>query len=206
MVDMGTVYLKCERSCKVEEPVVRLGSLGSIHCKDREMEKRLEQLEVHRFKKGDSQRCVISCLRLVKLVEKVWPDARVEIVGETDTLVEWEKMKGTPNQWWKIVLVCLVSFFGTAFAIMTYHNDVGITSVFDQIYGIVLGQEVEGVGILEFSYSLGLGGGIVIFFNHVGGHRITKDPTPIEVALRNYEEDVDKTLITTASRENREEE
>lgn len=35
---------------------------------------------------------------------------------------------------------------------------------------------------------------------------VTKDPTPIEVAMRNYEEDVDKALIATAGREGKEEE
>ena len=32
------------------------------------------------------------------------------------------------------------------------------------------------------------------------------NPTPIEVAMRNYEEDVDKTLIVQAGREGKEEE
>lgn len=41
-------------------------------------------------------------------------------------------------------------------------------------------------------------------FNHVGGRRITRDATPIEVAMKLYERDVDDTLIETADREGKE--
>ena len=58
--------------------------------------------------------------------------------------------------------------------------------------------------MIEISYSIGLALGIIVFFNHVGGRRITKDPTPIEVAMKNYEKDVDTTLIETAGREGKE--
>ena len=106
----------------------------------------------------------------------------------------------------KVFFVCLISFFGTAFTIMAYHNDVGINDVFTEIYRMVMNQEPAGLNTLEVSYSVGLAAGIILFFNHVGGRRLTKDPTPIEVAMRNYEEDVDKTLIVQAGREGKEEE
>ena len=58
--------------------------------------------------------------------------------------------------------------------------------------------------MLEVSYSIGLAAGIIIFFNHIGRRRLTKDPTPIEVEMAIYEEDVEKALIKTASREGKE--
>ena len=67
-----------------------------------------------------------------------------------------------------------------------------------------MNQEPDGLNILEVSYSVGLAAGIIIFFNHIGGRRITKDPTPIEVAMKGYEKDVDMTLIEMAGREGKE--
>ena len=55
--------------------------------------------------------------------------------------------------------------------------------------------------VLERSYAFGLMAGILIFFNHIGKRRLTKDPTPIEVSMRNYEDDVNKTLSETWDRE-----
>ena len=89
---------------------------------------------------------------------------------------------------------------------MAYHNDVGINEVFTEVYRIVMNREPSGLNTLEVSYSIGLALGIIVFFNHIGGRRLTKDPTPIEVAMRKYEEDVDKALIAQAGREGKEEE
>lgn len=203
-----TVYLKCERNAEVQSENVFMTDIASLRCRDSVTAAKLKALKVHHFGKEDTKRCVISTLKLVELMESVCPDISVQIVGEPDVLVEWvsvNRYKGW-RQWIKIALVCLVSFFGTAFTIMAYHNDVGINDVFTEMYKMVMNREPQGLNTLELSYSVGLAAGIILFFNHVGGRRLTKDPTPIEVAMRNYEEDVDKALIATAGREGKEEE
>ncbi|MDE7112877.1 MAG: stage V sporulation protein AA, partial [Acetatifactor sp.] len=151
---------------------------------------------------------VRSSLKLVELMEDACSGISVEVVGETDVLVEWVNVNRhkSMGQWLKAALVCMVSFFGTAFTIMAYHNDVGINEVFTEVYRIVMAKEPSGPNVLEISYSIGLAAGIIVFFNHIGGRRLTKDPTPLEVAMRNYEQDVDKALIETAGREGKEEE
>lgn len=203
-----TVYLKCERNVEVQSQDVFLADLGTVRCQDMVLTARLRALKVHHFQKQGSRRCVISTLKLVELMEQECSDITVQIVGEPDVLVEWisvSRHKGW-QQWLRAVLVCLVSFFGTAFTIMAYHNDIGINEVFTEFYRLVMNREPQGLNPLEVSYSIGLAAGIIVFFNHVGGRRLTKDPTPIEVSIRNYEEDVDKTLIATAAREGKEEE
>lgn len=203
-----TVYLKCDRNVEVQSQDVFLSDVGSLRCADAVVEAKLRALKVYHFGKQETKRCVISSLKLVKLMEDTCPNITVQIVGEPDVLVEWisvNKHKGW-QQWLKAALVCLVSFFGTAFTIMAYHNDVGINEVFTEVYTMVMNREPQGLNTLEVSYSIGLAVGIIVFFNHIGGRRLTKDPTPIEVAMRNYEEDVDKALIATAGREGREEE
>ncbi len=201
-----TVYLKCDRNIEVLVQDVFMSDMGEVRCSDKAVCARLKALKVHHFPKGGQKRCVISSLKLVELMENECPNISVQIVGEPDVLVEWVNVdkRKTWLRWFKVVFVCLVSFFGTAFTIMAYHNDVGINDVFTEIYKMVMNREPQGLNALEVSYSVGLAAGIIIFFNHVGGRRITKDPTPIEVAMRNYEEDVDKALIATAEREGKE--
>lgn len=202
-----SVYLKCERNVEVQAQDVFLSDVASLRCSDEVLSARLKALKVHHFKKGETKRCVISALKLVELMEKECQDISVQIVGEPDVLVEWisvNRHKGW-QQWLKVAFVCLVSFFGTAFTIMAYHNDVDINEVFTEVYKMVMNREPQGLNALEISYSVGLAAGIIIFFNHVGGRRLTKDPTPIEVSIRQYEEDVDKALIAQAGREGREE-
>lgn len=202
-----TVYLKCDRCVEVQSQDVFLKDLGSIRCQDSQVNAKMKALKVHRFQKDGAKRCVISILKIIELMEQECSDITVQVVGEPDVLVEWisvKKHKGW-QQGLKAAVVCLVSFCGTAFTIMAYHNDVGINDVFTEVYRMIMNREPGGLNVLEVSYSIGLTLGIIVFFNHIGGRRITKDPTPIEVALRNYEEDVDRALIATAGREGIEE-
>lgn len=198
-----TVYLKCDRNVEVFTEDVFMKDLGSLRCMDSVVSAKLKAIKVHRFTSESEKRCVISATKLIEMMEMVCENIQVEVLGEVDVLVELVKVnqyKGW-KQVVKIIVVSLVSFFGTAFTISAFHNDIGITEVFQQVYKIFMNKEPSGINVLEISYSIGLGAGIILFFNHIGGRRITKDPTPIEVAMRNYEVDVDLTLIETAGRE-----
>ncbi len=200
------VYLKCDRNVEVQVPDAFISDLGQLRCSDNTVAAKLKAIKAHHFEKNGAKRCVISTLHLVKLMEEVCPNITVNIVGETDVLLEWVDVNKHKSwqQWLKAIMVCMVCFFGTAFTIMAYHNEIEIHKVFTEVYTMVMNKEPGGINILEVSYSIGLGVGIIVFFNHIGGRRITKDPTPIEVAMRNYEEDVDKALIATAGREGKE--
>ena len=198
-----TVYLKLNRSVAVYTEDVFLSDLGEIQCRDEVLCSKLRAIKVHHFSPGKQERTVISGVTLIEMMENLSPSVTVQLLGETDVCVQKvqaEKYKG-PWVCLKILFVCLISFFGTAFTIMAYHNDVGIHNVFLAVYKILMGRDAVGVNPLEVSYSIGLAVGIVLFFNHVGRRKITSDPTPIEVSIRNYEEDVDKTLIEAAERE-----
>lgn len=197
-----TVYLKCDRNVEIQKSDVYLRDLGKLRCKDNNVSARLKALKVHHFQKDGCKRCVISILKLIALMEEACPGIEVQVIGETDVLLEWVDVRKhtLKQQWIKVVLVSLISFFGTAFTIMAYHNDSGISEIFDEIYRICMNREPAEVNVMEVTYSAGLAIGIILFFNHVGGFRITKDPTPIEVALKKYEKDVDMTLMENAER------
>ncbi len=208
MAAKSVVYLKCDRNVEVQTPDVFLKEVGDVHCQDKEIQARCRAIKIHHFKRGEPRRCVFSTMRFVEQMEQECPGIQVEVLGETDVLLEWvdvHKHKG-PVQWMKAILVSLVSFFGTSFTIMAYHNDSGINEMFAQIYLMAMGREPAGINIMEVAYSIGLAAGIILFFNHIGGRRITSDPTPLEVAMRNYEKDVDMALIETAGREGKERE
>lgn len=198
-----TVYMKPKRNAEVSENEVRMKDIASVSCSDELVKARVNMLKVYRFLENGEKRAVVSSLYLIELIQNSEKHVTVENVGEQDTLIKLVKVPEKPGLvvWMKIVFVALISFFGTAFTIMAFHNDIGIHDVFLQIYEQLLGTKESGMGILEITYSLGLAVGIVVFFNHIGGRRITADPTPIEVEMRIYEKNVEDTLIETADRE-----
>ena len=149
-----------------------------------------------------ADRKVFSILEVVEKIHKVYPNLEIQNMGEQDFIVEYStKPKEQPAVTFiKVALVCLICFFGSAFSIMAFNNDVSTVDMFGQFYTLMTGQESDGFTILELTYSLGLSAGIIAFFNHIGGRRLSKEPTPIEVEMRLYEDDVNTTLINTASR------
>ncbi len=198
-----TLYLKAERNVEVTEEEVFLKDVAKIYCKNPLITAKAKAIRIHRFGKEEQKRQVFSIMKLIELITRQCPEAEVQNLGETEVLVELvdvDKHKG-PVQVLKVIFVVCISFFGTAFTIMAFHNDVGINQVFEKVYELVTGQQAPGYSVLEFTYSIGLAVGITVFFNHIGGRRITKDPTPIEVEMRVYEKDVNDALIETADRE-----
>ena len=198
-----TLYIKAEQNVELQTEDVYVKDIGKMTCTDEHVLAKVKSIKLHRFKKDGEKRTVISILKVIEEIEKEFPNVSVENIGETDILIEQvnvDKHKG-PVQAVKLVFVSAVSFFGTAFTIMAFHNDIGINKVFSKVYEMVMGRAGDGYSILELSYSIGLAVGIILFFNHIGGRRITKDPTPIEVEMRVYETDVNKALIETADRE-----
>lgn len=202
------VYLKCIGNVETKGTQVLLQDVGEVWCSDKAMVERLKKLLIHRFGQQEYGRVVISSLRLIQQMEEAENGIEVEALGETDILLERIRVRNEKGigEVCKVLLVCLVSFCGTLFTIMAYHNDIGINRLFETIYTLLMGRKPVGINPLEISYSIGVTAGILVFFNHIGKRRITKDPTPIEVAMRGYEYDVDKTLIDTAIREGLEEE
>ena len=95
---------------------------------------------------------------MISLLQQDNPNLEVESIGAPETVVEQVKVSRYPGLWQvcKIVFVCCICFFGAAFTIMAFHNDIGIREVFGQIYELLTGQEPQSVTALEIAYSIGL--------------------------------------------------
>lgn len=201
------VYVKANANAEVTKPEVFLKDIAKIYTADSQTAAKIKAIKVFTFPAGGQKerkqkRQVISILKVVEMMEAACPGITVNSLGETAVLIEWIKVRKQPQplRWIKIAIAGGISFFGTAFTIMAFHNDISVNKVFAKIYELVMGQPSNGYTVLEISYSIGLGLGIILFFNHVGGRRITKDPTPIEVAMKNYEDDVNQSLVNTSDR------
>ncbi|MBR4060224.1 MAG: stage V sporulation protein AA [Lachnospiraceae bacterium] len=197
-----TIYVKCDSHSKVNQDKVYLKDVAEVYCADSTLAAKAKTVLVSHLKKK-GERKVISVLYIMEQIEKVIPEAQVQSIGETDIIVEWQKPE--KGETLKVAGVCFIAFFGTAFTIMAFHNDIGIRSVFEEVYHLTSGMAPEGVGILELSYCLGLFLGITVFFNHIGKKKFTDDPTPVAVAMHNYERDVNQSIVENAERRGAEE-
>lgn len=201
-----TIYLKIEQSICVTHEIVLIQDIGSMYCQDKEILEKVKQLEVFQFRKMEEGREIFSILPIIQKIKNKFPNVEIENMGETDFLLYYKPPKNENKFliWLKVIGICILSFFGAGYAIMTYNNDVATFEVFELLERLALGRTGQGVGILSITYSLGLTIGILIFFNHAASKKLTSDPTPFQVQMRLYEQDVNNTFIKGASRKGEE--
>lgn len=197
------LYIKLNKDVEVTQDKIYLKDLGTLYCENDNIVNGCNGLKICELQEVEPRK-VISVMKIIEIITLKYPGIRIENIGEADILIERVKheKKGRYRKVPKIVFVSLISFFGTAFTIMAFHNDIQIQDLFNKVHEMIAGTPSNGYSVLEFSYSIGLCVGIIVFFNHIGGKRISADPTPIEVEMRIYEEEVNQTLIENAERMN----
>lgn len=205
-VNHDTVYLKGDRDVEVKKTDVTLGDIVAMECSNKDIIPKLKTLKILKIPNEGKQRFVISILKIIACIHEKYPGLEVQNLGEQDIIITYEDQK-TPGMFLhvlKTAIVVLITFCGAAFSIMAFNNDVATTKLFSQIYEYVTGNTSDGFTILEVTYSVGITIGILVFFNHFGKKRFTVDPTPMEVQMRIYENDIQTTLVEDASRREQE--
>ena len=197
-----TLYIKGDRNIEVTEQDVFLKDIVSMECSDKKFLPKLQTVKILKLHGNREQRYVVSVLEIIACIHAAYPEVEVQNLGEADIIVTYENQKTPPYLWHilKVAVVAAIIFLGSAFSIMAFNNDVGVTKLFGQIYELVMGKKSDGFTVLEVTYSIGLTFGILIFFNHFGKKRFTVDPTPMEVQMRLYENDIQTALVENASR------
>ena len=197
-----TLYLKLNEIYEVHEKSVYLKDVAQLYCDDKPTLNRCQALKIKTIHQEKDKRYVENVLEVIEKIHEMDVSIQVTNLGETDFIIDYQKSKSPKYlwQWTKTWFVCIVCFFGAAFAIMTFNNDASVGDVFKEVYKIVMGRESDGFTILELSYSIGLMLGIVLFFNHFSVWKLSTDPTPLEVEMRLYEDNISKTLIQNDGR------
>ena len=201
-----TLYLQLDQNIEVTNPHVYLQDIAALSMSDPKILNRLRVMPVIVLDAKKPGRYVMSVSDLLKKIQKLEPSIDISPIGEEDFIITYRISSATGKifRYVKILFVCLVSFFGAAFSIMTFNNDVNVGDVLGQVYFQVMGRQPDGFGLMEAGYSVGLAVGILVFFNHFAVKKLNTDPTPLEVEMRLYEENICKTLIDQADRKEKE--
>lgn len=207
-VKSETLYLKIDQNTIVMDRHVTLGDIAKMECTDASIVRQLKQKKLYTFaepissRKQKNQMKVFSILKIIELIHEDYPNVDVSNEGEKDFIIEYIPNPKKPKliNTVKTAVLFIIIFFGAAFSIMAFNNDVAVGDIFAKFYYQVMGTPSDGVTEIEICYSIGLAVGITLFFNHVGKKKITPDPTPMQVEMRKYEKDIDTTFIENAER------
>ena len=197
------IYIKpVEKVQMVQKKVVLLRDVAEVFTEGMS-ESEAETLSVFHIPSDRKQTYLLSVIDLIQVLKQKYPDAMISNVGETDILIEYLPKAEVRNRWLtgaKVAFVAAVLFIGSATTIMCFHTDVQMPMVFQNVYYMFYGENRDMPAILSVPYSIGLGVGIIMFFNHFSKFSLTEDPTPIEIEMTTYEKENNASVIDCLGR------
>jgi stage V sporulation protein AA len=195
-----TIYIRMRnRLLAKPEETIYLEDIAQIIAPETVISK-LKKLKVHQISIKDKNIVIIDVMKVIRLISGLIENADVQTIGPAQTIVEVilkKKQMSLPF----FILIWFLLFFGSAMAIMNFHDDVSMRSVQEKLYKIITGVEDSKPWIFQIPYSIGLGLGMILFFNHVFKKRINEEPSPLEVEMFNYQMDLDNYVIIHENKE-----
>lgn len=200
------IYLNANAVVKASQDEVTVQDCGEIWCNHKDIMETIKKIRIANKSDNPNNFCKISVIDLIQLIYKKIDNKLEELpdvinIGETEFLIKWEKGKEHKYIRLKTIIVSLIILFGSAFAIMSFNEDVAVESLFQKLYSLINGKKHDGYGVLEFMYGVGIAIGILTFFNHFGNKKFAAEPTPIEIKMSQYEDDINS-LVKSESESN----
>ncbi|HEY4550645.1 MAG TPA: stage V sporulation protein AA [Bacillus sp. (in: firmicutes)] len=164
------------------------------------LHEKIDQLQLYQISDQDRNIIIIDAMQVIAEIAKLDSTIQVQLLGPSQTIVE-VVFKKKKYSFTLFVLAWLLLFFGSMLTIMNFHEDVSMQAVHQRIYRIITGKSVEKPLFFQIPYSIGLGLGMIIFFNHVFKKRLNEEPSPLEVEMFNYQQDLDQYVIMHENKE-----
>ncbi|QGQ47092.1 stage V sporulation protein AA [Metabacillus sediminilitoris] len=196
-----TVYIRLRHRIQVQPyDNITIDKIALI-VGDKELSRKIRRILIHKIQPSDKNMVVIDVMHVIKEIHKFDDQIDVQTIGAAQTIVEimYEKKKISP------LLFCtvwLLLFIGAGLAIMNFHEDVSMQAVHQKIYKMVTGKTNDYPLLLQIPYSIGLGLGMILFFNHLFKKKINEEPSPLEVEIFNYQLDLDQYVAMNENKEN----
>lgn len=183
--------LKEKVTLKSKKPVL-LKDLANISAEE-EIKQGLENM-VYPINIKEEGNTLIPAISIISLIKKSVRNIDLIVVGETDILVNFanENINKDKHKILRVILVCFLLFIGSITAIINFHSDVDMKQAHKVIYRVITGVETDRLLLLQIPYSLGIGVGMSVFFNHIFNKKINEEPTPLEMEVYTYQRNVDE--------------
>lgn len=195
-----TIYIRMRlRLQALPDSIVKIGDLAQIIGSD-DLIKEIAALPVYQISKSDENIVVIDVMKVIDSIQRFDSTIEIQTIGPSQTIIDVIYNQKRPTIAF-LVLVWLLLFIGSAITIMNFHEDVAMQLVHQKLYYIITGEELRKPLLLQIPYSLGLGIGMILFFNHLFRKRLNEEPSPLEVEMFKYQQDLDQYVIIKENKE-----
>lgn len=189
-----TIYIQMRHRVEFKENrTIRLCDIAGILAPEHLLET-LKALELHMKTDKENKFVVIDALMVIEKIGRQFPKINIETVGPEETIVEFVK-KSKAATLPLFIAVWLLLFVGSGLTIMNFHEETSMQAIHQKLYWMLTGMENDRPYLLQIPYSIGLGIGMILFFNHLFKKRINEEPSPLEIEMFNYQQDMDKFVV-----------
>lgn len=184
-----TLYIRLRKRVRIDKgSAIYLGQVADLFAQP-QAEEKLKRIALYRPSEIDGNLVLIDMMQIVKKVKEVWPQVTIEHFGEPQTIVEI-RTQTRPVHWIVLLAAWILLFVGSGLAIMNFHTDVSMPEVHRKLYTMITGKQDDHPLVLQIPYSIGIGVGMVLFFNRLFKKKFNEEPTPLDVEMFMYEENV----------------
>ena len=130
------VYLKLRQLTKTNKADVYLSDIADVYA-DKKILARIKSIKVACFYKVKKDRACINVMQVISCINQLDDTLEINNIGESDAVIEYKK--NDQPAWMNIVMtviVCIIIFIGSAYAIMAYNNDVNTAEIFEKVYSM----------------------------------------------------------------------
>ncbi|RAK22247.1 stage V sporulation protein AA [Anoxybacillus vitaminiphilus] len=196
-----TVFIRLRNRVQVHPNAdVCIGDIAQMIINDPELIEKLKKIRIYQIKASDKNIVIIDMMKVVEAILDFDSSLDIQTIGPAQTIIEVVyKKRNLTNLYF--ALIWLLLFIGSALAIMNFHEDVSMQKVHQRLYTIITGEKADKPLLFQIPYSIGLGIGMILFFNHVFRKRINEEPSPLEVEMFNYQQAIDQYVIVNENKE-----
>ncbi|GAB6933546.1 stage V sporulation protein AA [Calditerricola satsumensis] len=189
-----TLYMSMKERIYVRpQTVVKVGDVATF-VGDPAVIQMLRPLPLYPIQMSDGQLVVIDVMHVIDAIHRRLPHVDVVPVGPTETIIEVLYDRRRPHLLF-VALTWILLFVGSGLALMNFHGDVSMEEVHRRLYFLITGEFNAEPLVLQIPYSLGIGVGMVLFFNHLFRKKLNEEPSPLEVEMFLYQQNLDQYVI-----------
>lgn len=185
------VYMRMKQSVEVSQlQKVKLKDIAFISTTS-PYQQEIENTVIYRITIQDRNIVVIDSFLIIEHLNKIYENLDFQLIGPTHTIIRVEQSKKR-RPILLVAFVWLLLFIGTAMTIMNFHYDVSMQEVQQKLHYLITGEKSDYPLWIQIPYSFGLGAGMLLFFNHWFRKKFNEEPSPLEVELFNYQQNLDQ--------------
>lgn len=191
------VFIQMKKYTHTQNPHITVKDVASVFCEEQTILDKLNSLCIYKFHGDKKRRVVFSSLYVIRKMQEAVSNIELVPIGPTDIVVKYEPhpINNKALEFIKVLLICMISFTGAGFSIIAFNSDVNLDAIFYTLHKKLNITDTTYFAILEIAYSFGIPLGIMVFYNHFGKKKFSSDPTPLEIEMRLYEDDINDTII-----------